>query len=416
MHCSRPPLFRPRAQASHLAIRVWFLLAGAALLFGTAEPARSAGAPPSGLVIVRKITNTAADDRNLTTTGIENASVSGVAVQIGWRDIEPKNPATGATPNWDRLDSIFKAAQSKNKWVALLIFAGFYAPHWAYPSPAPMFTPEYGPLLIDMRKKNDVHALPMPLPWDQTYLNNWFAFLTLVKNQYAPYDNFRMIAADGPTSVSVEMTLPGTEGPSGLRRWIGLGYTPEKYENAYESVFTQYQALFKNQYIVLTLGDAPNIACSPRSRGTSKCRPAAKSGPATRLAIVADAVPTFGSQLVLQNSSLKPGDSRSDFQFVTTYSGRVITGLQMGTTYGASVLQSAITLGTRPNSAGCRVNYLEIYQDDFINKDGTTNAATQPALKKGVALTSSQLPTCVIRPITLPSGKPIVVPTGNKAF
>jgi hypothetical protein len=51
----------------------------------------------------------------------------GVAVQLNWRDIEPLE----GKPDWSRLDALFAAAESSNRWLRLSIFPGFFSPEWA---------------------------------------------------------------------------------------------------------------------------------------------------------------------------------------------------------------------------------------------------------------------------------------------
>ena len=48
-------------------------------------------------------------------------------MQINRRDIEPVQ----GEPDWSKLDALFAAAVSANKWVQLDIFAGFFSPEWA---------------------------------------------------------------------------------------------------------------------------------------------------------------------------------------------------------------------------------------------------------------------------------------------
>jgi hypothetical protein len=50
--------------------------------------------------------------------------ITGVAVQINWRDIE----STQGAPNWSTLDELFAAADSANKWIQLAIFPAFISP------------------------------------------------------------------------------------------------------------------------------------------------------------------------------------------------------------------------------------------------------------------------------------------------
>ena len=92
--------------------------------------------------------------------------MSGVAVQINWRDIEPVQ----GKPDWSKLDALFAAAVSANKWVQLAIFPGFFSPAWALEgAKTDLFAIPYGP------GHGTVTRLPMP--WDRVYLDRWFAFV-----------------------------------------------------------------------------------------------------------------------------------------------------------------------------------------------------------------------------------------------
>ncbi len=96
---------------------VFILLAITALATsGQSRPTNSA--PPSGLVVV--IENRPQGTLNL--QALKNPSISGVALQIRWRDIEPVKGQT----DWSKLDQLFAAAEWSNKWVQLLIFPGFF--------------------------------------------------------------------------------------------------------------------------------------------------------------------------------------------------------------------------------------------------------------------------------------------------
>ena len=88
------------------------------------------------------------------------------------------------------------------------------------------------------------------MPWDMVYLNRWFAFLKQLSNRYGKSPAFRMVAADGPTSVSEEITLPSL--PRNLKKWLNDSYTPRKYIEAWQQVFQVYAADFPNQYVSLS--------------------------------------------------------------------------------------------------------------------------------------------------------------------
>src|SRR5271165_4826286 len=89
-------------------------------------PARSPAiaASPNGLVVV--IEDKPQSPR-LNLQALNNPLISGVALQIRWRDLEPVQ----GHPDWSKLDQLFAAAESSHKWVQLLIFPGFFSPAWA---------------------------------------------------------------------------------------------------------------------------------------------------------------------------------------------------------------------------------------------------------------------------------------------
>jgi hypothetical protein len=132
------------------------------------------------------------DDRAYT-----NPNVAGLTFRTSWVDIEP---AKGNFV-WAKLDSVFNNAEINSKWVELVLIPGFGTPAWALQGvQTATFSVIYGP-------GKGEHLL-LPLPWDQTYLNRWFAFLKAVRVRYQNRRSFIKITADGPTSVTAEMSLP----------------------------------------------------------------------------------------------------------------------------------------------------------------------------------------------------------------
>ena len=338
---------------------------------GSGPPCAAANnSMPSGLVVVIM-------DKpqlpSLDLRALRNPCISGVALQIHWADLEPVQ----GKPDWSKLDQLFSAAESSHKWVQLLIFPGFFSPAWALEGgvKTETFAIQYGP------GKGTVKRLPMP--WDKVYLARWSAFLKLLSARYGKEPAFRVVAAVGPTSVSAEMSLP--EKLENLKIWQSEGYTPHKYIEAWQQIFQAYAADFPNQWVSLSVGIGLNINNQGRiERG---------EGARTRQMIIDRAMARLGSRFVLQNSDLSAGPVRHPAtQFVIGYSGRVITGLQMRTSaeresadMGAAgnpplALRRSIDLGMEPNSAGQRIDYLEIYEPDVVADD------LQPVLRYGASL------------------------------
>ena len=319
---------------------------------------------PSGLVVVIE---DKPQSPSLDLGALNNPFISGVALQIHWSDIEP----TEGKPDWAKLDALFAAAEKSKKFVHLLIFPGFFTPAWALKGVrTERFALQYGP------GNGTVETLPVP--WNTLYLNRWFDFLKQLSGRYGTSPAFKVVAADGPTSVSAESTLPKSS--NDLKKWQTLGYTPTKYLGAWEKVFQVYVADFPNQFVSLSAGsgqvginDQGKIQAGEQSR--------------VRDAIVDDAMSALGRRFVLQSSNVHAGagphspNSNVDDQFVINYSGRIVTGLQMRTSaeQGSAVmgaegnpplaLRRSIDLAMQPNADGQHVNYLEIYEPDVLAEE-----------------------------------------------
>ncbi len=332
----------------------------------------SAESPPSGLVVV--IENKPQEPR-LDLAALKNPFISGVAVQIRWRDLEPLE----GRPDWSKLDQLFAAAESSNKWVQLLVFPGFFSPPWALEGARSLMFPiPYGPGKGTLEK--------LPLPWDRIYLGHWFDFLKRLRARYGNSPAFRVVAAAGPTSVSAEFTLP--HAPEDVQKWRSAGYSPSMYEEAWRRVFEEYAADFPAQYVSLSLGFGLNID----ERGKRDARAARP----TREAVVEEAIRILGRRFALQNSNLdghpEPARGPHGVPFVIGYNGRIVTGFQLRTSclrnsgdMGADgdpalALKKALDRGLQRNGAGHRVNYLEIYEPDVRADE------LQPVLRDAASL------------------------------
>ena len=371
-------LIHPTPRYAPPAARAAVIVTGALALFPIAVMAAPAPscAPtdqsvPSGLVV----DITPRENGSLDLRALKNPCISGVALQIHWSEIEPLQ----GSPDWSKLDELFAAAESSKKWLHLEIFPGFFAPAWALEGvKTEQFPIQYGP------GKGTVLRLPMP--WNELYLDRWFAFLKQLSARYDKSPVFRVIAAAGPTSVSVEMTLPHK--PPETKKWQNDGYTARKFIEAWQKVFQVYAADFPDQSISLSVGSAINLDERGRIDRDAAVR--------TRQTIIEQAMRLLGRRFVLQNSDLHAGpiNQQPATPFVMSYSGRVITGLEMkcaavlGTCSGAlgadgdpaTALRKSIDKGMAPNNAGRQVNYLEIHEPDVLADE------MQPVLRYGASL------------------------------
>jgi len=362
------------------------------------QPLRRADAnTPGGLVVV--LTND--PGKPVDVSPISNSAISGAALQIHWSDIEPTDPASGP-PDWSRIEAVLSAAKASNKWVQLLIFAGFFSPPWALKGvEQEVFPLQYGP--------GHGTKMPLPMPWDPVYLSRWSAFVKLLSEKFGGDPALRVVGAGGPTSVSAEFTLPGSEADMVL--WKKHNYTPTKYKNAWKQMFQTYAADFPNQFVSLSLGSGIRI----NDKG--------ENGPRQPLlvrdAVVAQALATLGSRFVLQGCDLdgfpitatSPSTQSSKATaFIISYNGQAVTGFQLRSacmkgSAGMGVpknpqqaMINAFDNGMQLGKSGKHVNYIEVYFPDVVPQ-------MQAALDNGAARFSG------------PSGPPIIpkkLPPGTK--
>jgi hypothetical protein len=270
-----------------------------------------------------------------------------------------------------------------HKFVVLTLVPGFDAPAWALAGAVQWacFDQQYG---------YDAHlATPLPLPWDTTYLGSWYAFLAAVDAHYGTNPEFRMISAGGPTSVSDETSLPNADGKtkkdkalppadrgSDIAAWDALGYTPERYEAAWRSVFAMYAHIFTRQYISLALYPGLQIANSAGDDAkTENIR--------TPMDILADGIAETdrGRFAAQENGLTASGQGGNVFTLVESHHGTVVTGFQLTTSattnpsveagpgYPAAERANSLDVLTTALNRGLQAHadFLEVYDPDVVN-------------------------------------------------
>jgi len=374
-------LQQPAPRPVRLAIHSLLVLACALLLFPTAamaEPrlpcASTDDTKPRGLAVVLHSGEKNYHSMNLQV--LNNPFISGVSVQINWRDIEPVQ----GKPDWSKLDELFAAAESSKKWVQVAIFPGFFSPAWALEgAKTDLFKIPYGPDHGTVAK--------LPMPWDRVYLNRWFTFVKQLSERYGRSPAFRMIAAAGPTSVSEEMTLPQSQ--AAIQQWLSNSYTPDKYFGAWEETFRVYADSFPNQCVSLAAPGLPILGAGPKDRAAHL---------RAKQEVIERAIRAFGRRLAIQSNDLHAGHAAVEAfdgtEFINSYSGRIITGFEMRSgsqdaiaskVMGAEgdpplALRRSIDKGMARNSGGRHVNYLAIYEGDVLPAD------MQPVLQYAASL------------------------------
>jgi hypothetical protein len=332
---------------------------------------------PYGISVVNRIdaerVGKPFDTSNPTLNAYTNPNTSGVTFRTSWADVEPEEGKF----DFSKIDTVFANAEKNGKWVWLILIPGFGTPGWAMQGvQSGMFAIQYGPGSGRGNGPGTGKLLPLPVPWDQTYLSRWFTFLKAIADRYAGKTSFRMIAAAGPTSVSSEMSLPDSE--DDIVQWEKLGYTSQKYINAWKQTFSVYSSTFAQQYFSLSLHPALPI-------------PDRRQKASVREQIISLGL-QYPSQFALESDGLNSSRSDKTLGLVKDHSGQVVTGFVMSTAatnkserMGAEgdpplALRRSIDLGMQPNRAGQHINYLGIYEPDVLADE------MQPALNYGASL------------------------------
>ncbi len=313
------------------------------------EPAAQAGGLFDGSLF---------DDRTYT-----NPNIAGLTFRTSWEDIEP----TQGNFVWAKLDAVFDKAEKNDKWVELVLIPGFATPTWALQGvQTASFSVIYGP--------GKGENLTLPLPWDQTYLDRWFAFLKAVSARYQNRRSFIKVAADGPTSVTAEMSLPNA--PADLCTWITVGYTSDRLIGAWGQVFANYAQIFPRQYFSLALYPPLPIVATTRCKNGNPIGIDHTESQRVTAAIIGLGADNYPGQFVLQENGMTAAKdntaSLGAYAVVKSYSGKVVIGYQlvtsailhptdMGDTDGVTALQESLQRGVDANA-----QFLEVWEPDVL--------------------------------------------------
>ena len=302
-----------------------------------------------------------------------NPNISGLTFRTSWADVEP---AEGNFV-WTKLDTVFDQSEKNSKWVELVLIPGFGTPPWALQGvQTATFNVKYGP--------GKGEQLSLPLPWDQTYLNRWFAFLKAVSARYQNRPSFIKIAADGPTSVTAEMSLPNES--ADLCTWINVGYTSERLIGAWQQVFANYAQIFPRQYFSLALYPPPPIVSKTRCQNGNPTGADHNESQRVRAVIVGLGADHYARQFVLQTNGLTAAkedpSALGGYDLVKSYSGKVVIGFQlttsamsnptnMGDPDGVTALQKSLQKGI-----DAHVQFLEVYEPDVLSPAAQNTLST----------------------------------------
>ncbi|HEX5417555.1 MAG TPA: beta-galactosidase [Chloroflexota bacterium] len=306
-------------------------------------------------------------DRGASLATLSNPNADGIVVRTYWSSVEP----TEGQYDWSFLDSQVAGAAAHGKQVVMIVLPGAFTPTWALQGvQTAQFDSKYG--------FTRGRPLTLPIPWDQTYLNRWFAFVRTLGERYDSNPAVVLVPATGPTSVSAEMSLPDQS--DAVAQWRTLGYTPQKFEDAWRQTLATYAQAFPTTQSALIMYPGLPI---PDSAASDQ----------TRSDLVALAVNSYPGRVAIQTSGLsarKQDHPTLGYTLVQQSSPKTIVGFEMGTSATEKparmgnanpvvALQDSIDFGLKAGA-----NYLEIYEADV------NNPAMQSALRDARAALPSQ--------------------------
>ncbi|MGH7494120.1 MAG: hypothetical protein ACREOO_17225 [bacterium] len=105
----------------------------------------------------------------------DNPCLAGVVIRTYWECLNPEQNVY----KFEALRKIFDAANLNNKKIHLIIVPGTYSPQWVKRFPGVDKHPF--PVAQGFKKCT---TEPLPLPWNETYLNLWDDFVTKVGDEF----------------------------------------------------------------------------------------------------------------------------------------------------------------------------------------------------------------------------------------
>lgn len=271
--------------------------------------------------------------------------LAGVSIRAPWRAIEPEEGKMG----WDYLDKALSEVKTANKKAMLRILPGINSPAWAYKKGIPS---------VEIKDVNQYHKTygqkqKIPLPWDETYLNEWVKFVSQLGARYNSHDELVLVHIAGPTYHSAEMHLPKK---ANAELMVKAGYTKEKIVTAWKKVIDAYAKAFPDKDLAL------NVAIPLREDGAME-------------EIIQYGISKLGKHLCIQGNwlSAKKLGSFHPYRVIREY------GKKYGVTVGFQMLDSAKDKPGRQGSLETSIeqglkagaHYFEVYQADIKEQKNT---------------------------------------------
>lgn len=271
-------------------------------------------------------------------------NVDGIAVRMGWKDLEPQDNQY----NWSALDTAFASAKQHGKKLTLHIAASPLGatPQWIYDQGGKSYAFTHR---FNGRKSTE------PLPWDRTYLLKWGEFLGALSTHIRENGQLETLAYISSAVPVTEMSLIGCR-QGNLQ---GYTYKRESYLKAWQYALAALNKHFPEKSKLVS---APvNQICMPDNDGRAFFKDVLSSAPKDFIVFAAD-LNALGSNR-LNNLGNDIQNRAIGMQFIWSYTDDPKNRFK-------GSLQSGVCKGTQTYGA----QYFEFYKQDLLNPDSAVQS------------------------------------------
>lgn len=218
------------------------------------------GADVRGIYLYSEHPENATDQQQLL-QAINVPGVDGVAILVGWKQLEPsRGQYTLNGGGADLLDTLVNAAAAGGKKIDLAIRAGQDTPDWLFAEGAVPLDFEVAPLEGDV-PSGTCNAVRIAAPWDPVFQREWSAMLATVAAHLRAtgmYDRVVAVRLTGINRTTAELRLPAEilTKPcvtNSVATWLTAGYRPAELLNAWDKITDMFAANFPDKIFTLPI-------------------------------------------------------------------------------------------------------------------------------------------------------------------
>lgn len=273
--------------------------------------------------------------------------ISGASVTTRWRNVEWPDDNTYY---WNYINRQCQKAKAENLALYLHVLPGKNSPDYLTDTAgAPYITLDDG--------------WRCPLPWSDTFANEWSSFIQELGNVCGDSEEIRMVAVTGPNAYTVEMMLAKSD--TERAAWLAAGFDTNVIIQCWKDSLDWYAAAFPRALLVINMSSAVLDTYA--------------SNEGVKEAVFAYGVATYPDRFAIQYNALQEalyGFNTYAENYIQSFDRQCLTGFEQIVSYVtphdtsyqfAGSMAGYNTAIDRAVSRG--VEFLEIYDDDVFAGD-----------------------------------------------